>query len=282
LAERHGKKAEEKVERKLEKKVVKQRPAEVPAPVKKVSPGPAPVAGKETAAPEASQRAAAAKAAPAPPTVKEGPEEAPRKAPERPKGPAERPAAGKTEEAGSPPEEGEVEAEIMEEEDGAGAEEKDEKAEKGEKGAGKAKKGKGRKKAAPTIKPTLGADVVRAMALRKVLKGKTPRFIRQEAYNYKRLAPSWRRPKGTHSKLRHHIRYRINVVSIGYGGPAAARGLHPSGFAEVLVHHPLDLDRVDPKTMAARIARGVGTRKRRMIEQRAERKGIRILNRLQE
>jgi len=118
------------------------------------------------------------------------------------------------------------------------------------------------------------------MELRKVLKDKTPDFIRQESYNYKRLGDSWRKPRGTHSKLRHHISYRINVVSIGYGGPKDARGLHPSGFKEVLVHHPLDLDKVDPKTEAARVAHGVGSHKREMIQRRAERMGIRILNEL--
>ena len=127
-------------------------------------------------------------------------------------------------------------------------------------------------------KPELSPETVRAMALRKVLKDKTPNFIRQESYNYGRLGQSWRAPKGTHSKLRHHISYRINVVSIGYGGPNASKGLHPSGFREVLVHHARELDGVDPKKEAARIAHGVGMRKREMIERRAERMGIRVLN----
>ena len=173
--------------------------------------------------------------------------------------PGEAPPAGES---------GEVEGEIVEE---PGEKEKAEKPKK--------KKGKERK---PHIKPELSAEVVKAMALRKELKDKTPNFIRQEAYNYGRLGQNWRKPRGTHSKLRHHISYRINVVSIGYGGPNASKGLHPSGFREVLVHHPLDLDRVDPKTQAARIAHGVGVRKRVMIEQRAQRKGIRVLNEMQE
>ncbi len=165
---------------------------------------------------------------------------------------------------------GEVEAEIVEE---PGEKEKAEKPKK--------KKGK-KKERKPHIKPQLSAGVVRALALRKELKDKTPDFIRQEAYNYGRLGKSWRKPRGTHSKLRHHIDYRINVVSIGYGGPNASKGLHPSGFREVLVHHPLELDKVDPGTQAARIAHGVGVRKRMMIEQRAQRKGIRVLNEMQE
>jgi len=56
------------------------------------------------------------------------------------------------------------------------------------------------------------------------------------------------------------------VVSIGYRSPVAARDLHPSGFREVLIHNPADLEGVDPSTEAVRIAHGVGSRKRRAIE----------------
>ena len=185
---------------------------------------------------------------------------------EKPAEPASEKPAQTTDEA---PPSGEVEAEIIED----AAEKKE---------AGKAKKKKGKKERRPHIKPQLSAEVVKAMAQRRELKDKTPNFIRQDAYNYDRLGKSWRKPQGTHSKLRHHISYRINVVSIGYGGPNASKGLHPSGFREVLVHNPLELDKVDPKTEAARIAHGVGFRKRTMIEQRAQRKGIRVLNELKE
>jgi len=162
---------------------------------------------------------------------------------------------------------------------GAGAEENAAQEKKKEKKGGKLigkKKKKKQYRAQP--KPELTEEIRRAMKLRLVLKDKTPNFIRQDSYNYRRLGEVWRKPRGKHSKLRHHISYRINVVSIGYGGPKAARGLHPSGFREVLVHHPLELDGVDPKTEAARVAHGVGFRKREMIQRRAERMGIRILN----
>jgi large subunit ribosomal protein L32e len=207
--------------------------------------------------------------------------EAPKKEASGAEPPAEEPSpspTGKTSPAG---EAGEVEGEIVEE-PGEKTGEKGEKGEKGKTGkTGKTGK-KGRKERRPHIKPQLTAEVVKAMALRRELKDKTPNFIRQEAYNYGRLGQNWRKPRGTHSKMRHHIKYRINVVSIGYGGPNASKGLHPSGFREVLVHHPLELDLVDPKTQAARIAHGVGFRKRLMIEQRAQRKGIRVLNELRE
>ena len=149
------------------------------------------------------------------------------------------------------------------------------KAKKGPKVIGRKKK---KKKYHAQPKPEITAEVRRALVLREGLKDKTPNFIRQESYNYIRVGEKWRKPRGKHSKLRHHISYRINVASIGYSGPQAARGLHPSGFREVLVHHPLELDGMDPKTEAARVAHGVGFRKREMIQRRADRMGIRILN----
>ena len=72
--------------------------------------------------------------------------------------------------------------------------------------------------------------------------------------------------------------YRVNVVSIGYGAPAEARNLHPSGFKEVMVYNPTDLEKIDPKVQAARIGHSVGTRKRVAIEAKAEELGIRVLN----
>jgi large subunit ribosomal protein L32e len=141
-------------------------------------------------------------------------------------------------------------------------------------------KEKKREKHKARQKPELTPEVRRALEHRRVLKDRTPYFLRQESYNYGRVADVWRRPRGTHSKLRHHFKARINVVSIGYGGPNLTKGMHPSGYKEVLIHHPRELDRINPKVEAARVAHGVGARKREMIEKRADRMGIRILNKM--
>jgi large subunit ribosomal protein L32e len=117
-------------------------------------------------------------------------------------------------------------------------------------------------------KPKLPNNVKKALRYRAEKKAVQPFFIRQEARRYKRLGLKWRRPKGVHSKLRQHWGYRINVVSIGFRGPKDARGLHPSGFREVLVHNVKELDAVDPQVQAIRIARTVGSKKRTAIEER--------------
>jgi large subunit ribosomal protein L32e len=78
--------------------------------------------------------------------------------------------------------------------------------------------------------------------------------------------------------MRKHKGYRLNVVSVGYGSPIKTRNLHPSGFEEVMVYNIKDLEKIDPKSQAARVGHSVGTRKRIKIEEKAEEKGIRVLN----
>jgi large subunit ribosomal protein L32e len=133
------------------------------------------------------------------------------------------------------------------------------------------------------IKPELDDATREALALRAELKKRTPNFRRPEWFRYKKLSRSgWRRPYGISSKQRRHYGYRPNVVSIGYGSPAAVRGLHPSGFREVLVHNVKDLEKLDPKTEAARIGGAVGSRKRELIMDAADRLKIRVLNPLRD
>ena len=130
------------------------------------------------------------------------------------------------------------------------------------------------------IKPELDEGTEDALAKRALISGRRPAFKRQEWFRYSKLGEGWRRPKGIHSKMKRKLRRRPPVVVVGYRGPAAARGLHPSGFEEKLVYTIEDLDSVDAKRQAVRIGGTVGTRKRIMIEDRAEELGIRVLNRM--
>jgi large subunit ribosomal protein L32e len=56
------------------------------------------------------------------------------------------------------------------------------------------------------------------------------------------------------------------------------RGLHPSGFKEVLIQSLKDLERIDKEKEAGRIAHTVGRKKRELIIQKASELGIKILN----
>ena len=130
----------------------------------------------------------------------------------------------------------------------------------------------------PKAKPQLDDEAQKALSKRNAANRKRPAFKRQNWFRYKRLGQKWRRPRGMHSKMRTRRKYRPPVASISYRGPAAARGLHPSGFAEVVVHRPADLEAIDPQREAARIAATVGDRKREVIEARAAELKIRVLN----
>ena len=130
----------------------------------------------------------------------------------------------------------------------------------------------------PKAKPQLDDESQKALSKRNAANRKRPAFKRQNWFRYKRLGAAWRKPRGMHSKMRMRRKYRPPVVSTGYRGPVAARGLHPSGFAEVLVHRPEELEALDGKLEAARVAATVGDRKREAIEARAAELDIRVLN----
>lgn len=118
----------------------------------------------------------------------------------------------------------------------------------------------------------------RALAVRKRVKGKKPDFQRQESWRYKRVEKSWRRSRGLDSKMRKKVKGWPRSVTVGYRGPKEARGLHPSGYEEVLVWNVDDVSGVDPKTQAIRIAHTVGARKRVEISAKAKEEGIHVLN----
>ncbi|MDR1954566.1 MAG: 50S ribosomal protein L32e [Candidatus Methanoplasma sp.] len=129
-------------------------------------------------------------------------------------------------------------------------------------------------------KPELTDETADALAVRAMISGRRPAFKRQEWFRYSKLGEKWRKPKGIHSKMKRRLKRRPPMVDIGFRGPTTVRGLHPSGFEEVLVHNVDGLENIDPKVQAVRIGGTVGTKKRIAIEDRAAELGIRVLNRM--
>jgi len=118
----------------------------------------------------------------------------------------------------------------------------------------------------------------RLLKIRKQQKSKKPAFRRADGHKKKKLDVNWRRPRGLQGKLRKKIAAKGAVVQIGYGSPRAVKGLHPSGFEDVLVRNLDDLQLINPADQAARIARTIGVRKRLIIEEIAADRGIKVLN----
>ncbi len=132
----------------------------------------------------------------------------------------------------------------------------------------------------PSIKAKISDETASGLAKRALINGRRPTFHRQEWFRYSKLGEGWRRPRGIHSKMRRHLKRRLPMVDIGYRGPAAVRGLHPSGFEEVIVHNVDGLANIDPSVQAVRIGGTVGTKKRIDIQAKADELGIRVLNRM--
>jgi len=132
--------------------------------------------------------------------------------------------------------------------------------------------------AIPTAELEMDPESQRLLKVRKKQKAKKPNFVQTDLHKKKRLKNTWRRPKGLHNKKRRHILGKGEMARVGYGSPVAVKGLHPSGFQDVLMSRVQDLDELDPSTQAVRIARTVGQRKRMDIVKKARSLGLKILN----
>lgn len=125
---------------------------------------------------------------------------------------------------------------------------------------------------------TLDAETKRLLNVRKKQKSKKPTFKQTDSHKKKKLADHWRKPDGIHNKTRYSKHGKCPLVEAGYGSPAAVRGLHPSGFEEIIVNNIKEVESLSVDRQAGRIARTVGARKRSLIEKKAAELGLKILN----
>ncbi len=109
------------------------------------------------------------------------------------------------------------------------------------------------------------------------LRKRRPWFRRPLEFAYA-MKEGWRKPRGIHSKMRQAEKSKPAVVSPGYGSAKAIRGLHPSGYEEVYIQSVSELQKVNPKTQAARLASGIGERKRKTFAESAKKLGVKLLN----
>ncbi|KAL7569237.1 hypothetical protein ACA910_016791 [Epithemia clementina (nom. ined.)] len=113
-----------------------------------------------------------------------------------------------------------------------------------------------------------------------IVKKRTKKFARHQSDLFKRVKPSWRKPKGIDGRVRRRFKGAIPMPSIGYGSNKETRNIHPNGFKSVVVQNVADLEMLmmHNRTYAATVGKAVSSRVRRQIVERAEQLAIRVTN----
>jgi len=118
----------------------------------------------------------------------------------------------------------------------------------------------------------------RLFHVRDKLKRKRPSFRRVESWRYKKIKDSWRKARGIDSQTRKKEKSGVKSPSVGYRGPKKVRGLHPSGFEEVLIFNINDIKGLSNKKHALKISGKLGAKKRIALVDYAQNRGFKILN----
>jgi large subunit ribosomal protein L32e len=118
----------------------------------------------------------------------------------------------------------------------------------------------------------------RLMRIRDKLSKKRPSFRRVESWRFKRVKNSWRKSRGIDSQTRKKEKSGVKSPSIGYRSPKKVRGIHPSGYKEVMVFNVNDLKGLNNKKHALKLSGRLGAKKRIALIEYAQNRGFKILN----
>ena len=118
----------------------------------------------------------------------------------------------------------------------------------------------------------------RLMRIRDKLSKKRPSFRRVESWRFKRVKNSWRKSRGIDSQTRKKEKSGVKSPSIGYRSPKKVRGIHPSGYKEVMVFNVNDLKGLNNKKHALKLSGRLGAKKRIALIDYAQNRGFKILN----
>src|SRR3989338_7186959 len=118
------------------------------------------------------------------------------------------------------------------------------------------------------------------LEIRAILKEKKPNFIRQDYQRRKRIGNhlKWRKPKGVHSKIRHHFKGWRKSPSPGYKSPLDVKGVHSSGLKMIHIFSSNDLSNVKKDTEGIIISKNAGMKNRLQILKKAKELKISVLN----
>lgn len=116
------------------------------------------------------------------------------------------------------------------------------------------------------------------LGVRREMKERKPEFIRQDNPKRKKLNYKWRKPKGIHSKIRHHFKGRRKMPSPGYKSPAAVKGLHSTGLEMVRVFSVDEVSKIKKESQGIIVSGTVGKRKKLEILRKAKELNLAVFN----
>lgn len=121
-------------------------------------------------------------------------------------------------------------------------------------------------------------QITSLLEIRKEIKERKPVFIRQDNPKRRKLNYKWRRPKGIHSKIRHHFKGRRKMPSPGYKSPFEVKGMHSSGLEIIMVSSSDGVTKIKKDTQGIIIPKAVGKKKKLEILKKAKELGVQVLN----
>merc|ERR1712138_201231 len=116
----------------------------------------------------------------------------------------------------------------------------------------------------------------------KIVKKRMKKCIRHQSDRYNKLKPNWRKPKGIDNRVRRRFKGQYLMPSIGYGSNKKTKHClrDHRGFRKLLVNNIRELEvlMMSNRTFAAEIARGVSSKNRKSIVERANQLDIYVTN----
>lgn len=98
----------------------------------------------------------------------------------------------------------------------------------------------------------------------------------------RRIKDSWRKPRGIDNKKRVRAKQYGKSPNIGYKNPDELRGLHPSGYFDILIETEEQLKSLDKEIHAIRLSAKLGRKKKLELQKKAQELGFHILNPVKE
>jgi len=117
---------------------------------------------------------------------------------------------------------------------------------------------------------------------KKIVKKRVKKFIRHQSDRYDKLKPNWRKPKGIDNRVRRRFKGQYLMPSIGYGSNKKTKHCMRDhrGFKKLLVHNLRELEvlMMSNRKFAAEIAKGVSSKNRKTLVERANQLDIYVTN----